>query len=1169
MAETPPSTPPTGGVSKSKNAAYSKDPKLVASIFHTPESSESIAIDYSTLAKTRLATRPDSPEPSPHIVMEKDLSRRKRSKKEKMKKKRSTQSKITSLHVVFYLMLEANEFKLFKYLSPNQFKYMTMFLGSDMITWVEENLEQYSKENAIQLGQLLMDNDFIRAISDVEVKESSTEIVTFLPKNMYCIEIDPRKSLAIKEIAQQNDKNPQLFREACKKVRKQVTKQKSSRLSSEALFISSSPGLTRLQFIPKAARTSAEDIASMSRRKSVFTPKSNSASDCLFQSNSSEGLKGAHHVAEMDLSPPDHDRTEPATSTTTKRKDYFVRNRSNSLSQVAESVQPRHDPSKLGLNLAQFAGKHTTRSANSSPRRKSSPTTPTSNEETNKSRKPHEKENPGKKRWYRRFLGPSTGARRHGSGASSTSHSTARPVATSTFIARGMTAPNQGGGDRPEDLMQPIRPKLTRIVYRHGQAGLALVPHLPPTLAKKYFFLDVADIDAAFLAQHHSKRDEPKILEALPKVPFAPLLNHHAYVALGGPGPLSGHMTYRDILSCRSVSTYPQDPKAPEKRQGDPICDCYMARLYENRALLVLSDGCSWGPRPRKAAFDAAEGFLQLAHKELYKIHRAQDVERVLISAMGKAHRSILRNKDTVWDAGTTTIVGGMLAELDDQDDVPEEDREWAFFCVNVGDCKVYYYNSETLRFEDVTAGNRVAVTDPCDPGGRLGPYLGREGHPDLRNFMYYYQPCKVGDLLVLVSDGVHDNLDPQILGLSPQQVGLPDEDWDIDDVSTITEAAKNRYRLRCLRAILGMYGEEFDHTDDSVEEAEWNDLVTHLQGRASKLLSPAKADGKHVFVVMASKPRLTDDEKDILEQFAYEAVDLLSHLSELDRRYAEKAALSPEDAQELERLLFEGDDGLCPLQHAMSDDAAVRSSVAQTACEFLEQLVSSVTGLIGPVNHTHAPFTLPVFCSRSAVESDQSEPRTPRDESSATEDLSSSSVENACPSATSVSAASVTSSPSPLAAAAAVTTTAGSDSVSASMSQPRTLGIPDGDFVRLDKASSEQSSTRPRALSDVCIQRRKQGSRIGPRKKGTLAEPKKPSDKLTPPHSGTHRKTSLLPEEVSEKLCDHCVEVTAKSRWAMEQKDGRLLKDYTIYPGKMDHTTCLVMRVGRTKLPK
>jgi len=103
----------------------------------------------------------------------------------------------------------------------------------------------------------------------------------------------------------------------------------------------------------------------------------------------------------------------------------------------------------------------------------------------------------------------------------------------------------------------------------------------------------------------------------------------------------------------------------------------------------------------------------------------------------------------------------------------PKEDSKgepWIFACVSIGDCKAYYYNAKDKTIRDITAGNRKNVYDARDPGGRLGPYVD-EGNPDLRNVAVYYTNCEEDDLLLIVSDGVHDNLDPQILGIPPSEI--------------------------------------------------------------------------------------------------------------------------------------------------------------------------------------------------------------------------------------------------------------------------------------------------------------------------------------------------------------------------------------------------------------
>lgn len=78
-----------------------------------------------------------------------------------------------------------------------------------------------------------------------------------------------------------------------------------------------------------------------------------------------------------------------------------------------------------------------------------------------------------------------------------------------------------------------------------------------------------------------------------------------------------------------------------------------------------------------------------------------------------------------------------------------------------------------------MTSNNRAQVEDAKDPGGRLGPYLGDRGEPDLRNLDMQYKIIKEGDILIAVSDGVHDNLDPITIGKDPKDLGLQFETWE------------------------------------------------------------------------------------------------------------------------------------------------------------------------------------------------------------------------------------------------------------------------------------------------------------------------------------------------------------------------------------------------------
>eukprot|EP01127_Copromyxa_protea_P015973 TRINITY_DN4681_c1_g1_i4.p1 TRINITY_DN4681_c1_g1~~TRINITY_DN4681_c1_g1_i4.p1 ORF type:complete len:1082 (+),score=187.13 TRINITY_DN4681_c1_g1_i4:1314-4559(+) len=123
---------------------------------------------------------------------------------------------------------------------------------------------------------------------------------------------------------------------------------------------------------------------------------------------------------------------------------------------------------------------------------------------------------------------------------------------------------------------------------------------------------------------------------------------------------------------------------------------------------------------------------------------------------------------------------------------------------VGVGDCKAFLLSvsgdSSSCIASEITIGSRneTNITDPCDPGGRLGPQQ-KQGDPDLRNLSCWFSPCSTGDIVLLCSDGVHDNLDPQTFGLPPSHFGLNYENWSDAPPKEVVEV-KRAYTLNLLQ---------------------------------------------------------------------------------------------------------------------------------------------------------------------------------------------------------------------------------------------------------------------------------------------------------------------------------------------------------------------------------
>eukprot|EP01105_Mastigella_eilhardi_P021063 TRINITY_DN5069_c0_g1_i1.p1 TRINITY_DN5069_c0_g1~~TRINITY_DN5069_c0_g1_i1.p1 ORF type:complete len:484 (+),score=134.25 TRINITY_DN5069_c0_g1_i1:28-1452(+) len=303
--------------------------------------------------------------------------------------------------------------------------------------------------------------------------------------------------------------------------------------------------------------------------------------------------------------------------------------------------------------------------------------------------------------------------------------------------------------------------------------------------------------------------------QTMPKRPVAPLASNEHF-------DFFEEATGYPQLWSRMISTYPivTNRKTGKKaREGDPIADQIAGLVYQNRVVLAVADGCNWGPRPYKAAHDASRGLIAYMEKQFTAEFESQDntqtkdtseIGRLLLLGLHEANKKITEDLLDVWEAGTTTLLSCCICKLADSDG-------WAVMLASVGDCKGFIWNKGSGTLHELTISSRAM--DLKDPGGRLGPYVG-DGLPDLRNLQLYFQPCQEGDIVLLTTDGMYDNLDPAMLGRTPDSLGLDNKaSWNDIDGDLVCEA-KNKFRLKKLK--------------DLMKKKEWNPqnlietLMTH-----------------------------------------------------------------------------------------------------------------------------------------------------------------------------------------------------------------------------------------------------------------------------------------------------------------------------------------------------
>jgi len=170
----------------------------------------------------------------------------------------------------------------------------------------------------------------------------------------------------------------------------------------------------------------------------------------------------------------------------------------------------------------------------------------------------------------------------------------------------------------------------------------------------------------------------------------------------------------------------------------------------------------------------------------------------MILRAMSVAHYSISEGKTEDDNVGTTTLIGGVAFPLEVQKN--HKQLEFGLVFGSVGDCKIFSYNEESQTVTDMTFDSREGSLSESDCGGRLGPFL--DGHkPDLRNLSLKYVEVLENDLLFLVSDGVHDNLEPYQLGIAPKELDLNVKEWS--ELPDRGEEVKAKYRVNLLKKII------------------------------------------------------------------------------------------------------------------------------------------------------------------------------------------------------------------------------------------------------------------------------------------------------------------------------------------------------------------------------
>lgn len=215
---------------------------------------------------------------------------------------------------------------------------------------------------------------------------------------------------------------------------------------------------------------------------------------------------------------------------------------------------------------------------------------------------------------------------------------------------------------------------------------------------------------------------------------------------------------------------------------GKYMCDDGFFREISSKIfLMVFNDGNGWGMRSRNAATCTnriVDEYLNLTlkektdftevHKNIFQLHK---------NAILQAHDYLVAHADDSEQAHQTGSTCVIIATV----------IENMLYTTSVGDCKVFVINKLLSTIKEPTADNRKGV-DPRDPGGRIGLNPETKDKPDFRNYLTRVTPLEAGDYVIVCSDGVHDNLTPKYLGMTPGDLSLEGEDWNDSHIEAISK---------------------------------------------------------------------------------------------------------------------------------------------------------------------------------------------------------------------------------------------------------------------------------------------------------------------------------------------------------------------------------------------
>ncbi|KAL7716732.1 PPM-type phosphatase domain-containing protein [Entamoeba marina] len=260
---------------------------------------------------------------------------------------------------------------------------------------------------------------------------------------------------------------------------------------------------------------------------------------------------------------------------------------------------------------------------------------------------------------------------------------------------------------------------------------------------------------------HHKriKKHFSSSISALPKIHFKqvrplPLISHKDVIS----NDCYNIAFQGELFSANCFSTY---PIKNNKKVGEPIADRYAIQMYDNCTVSCIADGCGWGEKSRAASTTAINSFFKVFDSTKLG-STVRDIGNILVEWLISIHEDVCNE-----GAGTTTILMVVIVEI--------ENGKYYGISLSVGDCSLFV---RTKGMWSRISGNvRKEMKGMSAMEGRIGQHKNSFGSsidiPELKISELKGFECNADDIVLVMSDGLADNLDPMLTGINPKQLEL------------------------------------------------------------------------------------------------------------------------------------------------------------------------------------------------------------------------------------------------------------------------------------------------------------------------------------------------------------------------------------------------------------